>query len=109
MKRDLIMPAVFRGCVAFLIGGMMISFAVRPLLDHVSPGPRSWEDLTIVVTTWAVSLLLGLLEGLMTYRRRARALVDSQDSPRCSQCGYSLKGLTKARCPECGTPFQEKV
>ena len=24
---------------------------------------------------------------------------------RCAQCGYLLSGLTVARCPECGTPF----
>lgn len=24
----------------------------------------------------------------------------------CVHCGYSLRGLTEPRCPECGTPFQ---
>ena len=24
---------------------------------------------------------------------------------RCTRCGYSLSGLTEARCPECGRPF----
>src|SRR5216110_73209 len=23
----------------------------------------------------------------------------------CWECGYSLRGLTEARCPECGRPF----
>ncbi len=26
----------------------------------------------------------------------------------CSTCGYSLQGLTDARCSECGTPFEKK-
>ena len=25
----------------------------------------------------------------------------------CRRCGYNLKGLTEARCPECGTEFEE--
>ena len=24
----------------------------------------------------------------------------------CRRCGYNLKGLTEARCPECGKPFE---
>ncbi len=27
------------------------------------------------------------------------------DTAVCLQCGYSLRGLTEARCPECGGPF----
>lgn len=27
----------------------------------------------------------------------------------CQECGYNLKGLTEARCPECGTPFDETL
>jgi len=29
------------------------------------------------------------------------------DYPRCRKCGYSLRGLTTLRCPECATPFSE--
>jgi hypothetical protein len=27
--------------------------------------------------------------------------------PQCLQCGYSIMGVTAARCPECGDPFPE--
>jgi len=27
---------------------------------------------------------------------------------KCVQCGYSLRGLTQQRCPECGLPFNPK-
>jgi hypothetical protein len=27
------------------------------------------------------------------------------DHARCGQCGYALRGLSEARCPECGTAF----
>ncbi len=26
----------------------------------------------------------------------------------CRRCGYNLTGLTEARCPECGQPFERK-
>ena len=29
-------------------------------------------------------------------------------SGHCRRCGYNLKGLTEARCPECGQPFETK-
>ena len=29
----------------------------------------------------------------------------SQPYPRCVRCGYAMKGLTEARCPECGTRY----
>jgi len=35
----------------------------------------------------------------------ARAVAAVQDDRRCTTCGYFLIGLTSARCPECGTPF----
>ena len=28
-----------------------------------------------------------------------------EEHPRCLRCGYSLRGLPGARCPECGEPF----
>lgn len=28
------------------------------------------------------------------------------DGPQCRNCRYLLRGLTDARCPECGTPFE---
>jgi hypothetical protein len=27
----------------------------------------------------------------------------------CQRCGYCLKGLTEARCPECGMPFDPRL
>ena len=29
-------------------------------------------------------------------------------SGHCRRCGYNLTGLTEARCPECGQPFEAK-
>lgn len=29
----------------------------------------------------------------------------TQEGPRCPACGYSLKGLHEAKCPECGSSY----
>jgi predicted amidophosphoribosyltransferase len=34
-----------------------------------------------------------------------RAVVVLQADCACRMCGYSLRGLTQPRCPECGEPF----
>ena len=31
-----------------------------------------------------------------------RCVVREGDDPRCAQCGYILRGISSARCPECG-------
>ena len=43
---------------------------------------------------------LAILAGAWTYKK-----VRSKYAMRCTKCGYSLKGLTEPRCPECGEPF----
>lgn len=30
---------------------------------------------------------------------------ESEDTGYCASCGYNLRGLAEARCPECGVPF----
>lgn len=49
----------------------------------------------VVVTT--VRRILRQRAGLKVGRRVA------DDDYVCLRCGYSLRGLTKPRCPECGT------
>lgn len=29
--------------------------------------------------------------------------------PICLHCGYDLRGLTEAKCPECGNPFEPEI
>ncbi len=38
------------------------------------------------------------------YRSRKRAMLGL-----CVKCGYDLRGLTEARCPECNTSFDERL
>ena len=57
---------------------------------------------TVDVAAWgAVSALLIVSPGLV--RRLVRGA-----RGRCLGCGYSLKGLTETRCPECGLEFTER-
>jgi hypothetical protein len=38
-----------------------------------------------------------------------RSPVQEAEGPQCSNCGYSLIGLTSNRCPECGQTFPEEL
>ncbi|HKQ47038.1 MAG TPA: DUF2007 domain-containing protein [Phycisphaerae bacterium] len=41
--------------------------------------------------------------------RAVRLIGEKEGKPNpasCSKCGYDLRGLDRARCPECGTPFR---
>ena len=49
----------------------------------------------------AVHGLPGMLAGLYTYHRLSFHRFRDEHT-RCGQCGYSLKGLTEPRCPQCG-------
>jgi len=56
----------------------------------------------------SLPLLLGWISVALANRRiRTNQLQASCFT--CVRCGYSLIGLTKPRCPECGTPFPEAL
>ncbi len=80
-------------------------FAWRHTIASVWPTlayPTRPDDLTIVsVPHWAIVLPLGILVGLEI--RRRRRLRELQRAGLCRHCGYDLRGITSARCPECGT------
>ena len=56
----------------------------------------------IVATWFAIPWLTAAVSTLLVWRFWLKF-------PRghCQRCGYHLKGLTEARCPECGTRFGE--
>ena len=80
---------------------------------------RSFLHSTFPLPPWAVwSITALMLAGLLTWglwltrgriRRRLRELLILEGFPICGPCGYDLRGLTEPRCPECGTPFDEKL
>ncbi|MEK6799431.1 MAG: hypothetical protein AABZ12_10730 [Planctomycetota bacterium] len=55
--------------------------------------------LTIGLTLLAIYLVWR--DGYVKGWRKAR-----ERPPVCPKCGYSLRGLTHCRCPECGTEYE---
>lgn len=68
----------------------------EPITDH------SLELWKIAPYNMIVYGLIGILFGYLFYRYRS-------SSGHCHNCGYILQGLTKPRCPECGTEFDPKL
>lgn len=50
-----------------------------------------------------------LLFGVVTHALARRFVRPSLLQLTCDKCGYSLRGLTEARCPECGTSFDPAI
>lgn len=50
---------------------------------------------------WPLVLVVGLPTCLLVWLDRRRRIPPGH----CQRCGYNLKGLTEARCPECGQAF----
>lgn len=64
----------------------------------------------VIMACWIQALSLGLgvaWQGART--RELRKLLRERGVPICLHCGYDLRGLTEARCPECGNPFEPEI
>ncbi len=57
---------------------------------------------------YAAAAIMGVLEAMLVRRRNA-AIRAERDPTRCRECGYMLRGLVEARCPECGTAFDPEL
>ena len=78
------------GCALIAAAGLMWS------LKH-------WQEVIlspIVTTRFAVPFLAVAVLTLLVWR-----FMPKFPRGHCRRCGYNLKGLTEARCPECGTGF----
>jgi len=57
----------------------------------------------------ALALVAAEFGTSWVWRRRIRQSLCAQlgelGIPVCAECGYSLRGLSEPRCPECGSPF----
>ena len=76
------------------------------LEPSVTPGSslmqRAWAE-----WSWIPGVLVAIGVGAAVARWRYKVPPDSE--PRCETCGYLLRGLPEARCPECGTPFDPDI
>jgi len=55
----------------------------------------------------AMLLLLAVVVAFAIWRAGKRTAWRrlAQAYPKCIRCGYAMKGLTEARCPECGARY----
>ena len=60
----------------------------------------------VSLSLWIPLVVFLILPLGLVARRRVRGYVRRRRGL-CESCGYSLRGLTEARCPECGTPFTQ--
>lgn len=60
------------------------------------------QSAIVVVPLWSLFLAVAV-PTLLVWR-----FVPKFQRGHCRRCGYNLKGLTEARCPECGQPFDPK-
>jgi hypothetical protein len=88
-----------------LFAGFILAGVMTPSLT-----PRRVSVLGMLIGTaflGPVIVGLGLLveRGVQKFLRHVRVFVDDD---RCARCGYCIRHLPLARCPECGTPFDER-
>ena len=62
-------------------------------------------ELNEYIALFGPSTLLSTCAVLISRRARKQPKCLESHPPKCAKCGYLLVGLTLARCPECGTPF----
>lgn len=70
------------------------------LLLYLAPAVSKW----IIAALYAVAVALFLSWPFRRWVRERRARAHHQQG-RCEQCGYSRRGLSSNRCPECGREF----
>jgi hypothetical protein len=76
------------------------SYSPQPVMMPVAPSPgvAPWLPLSVEVPLWAILAAFAapwFLASIVRTRRRRRA-------SRCASCGYDLRGIGGAVCPECG-------
>jgi hypothetical protein len=71
--------------------------------------PGGLPDLEMVLDALLTAFFCGWLLFGTIFRWRIIVRSKKRRSCRCQVCGYSLTGLTVARCPECGSPFDPNL
>lgn len=91
---------MFRSVILYLLEGPRQPWWLTPLVFGIS---------SVAVCSGHVALLLFmLLTGWWLWVRYSEyryyeAFAKEADLSACPRCGYSLKGLERPLCPECGT------
>jgi hypothetical protein len=93
--------------------GLLIQLALFSLIGLVGWilyiwGPMANTHLGNVAATFFPLLSVPVPILLLIYMRKLELKQQSRE-PTCERCGYSLTGLTRPRCPECGKAFDPSV
>jgi hypothetical protein len=89
-----------RWAFGFFQGSLLLSIYENEWRDALLDWkPTSFVYLLVLLVAVYASAFALITQYLSQRFRRA------PDLSHCHECGYLLKGLTVARCPECGTPF----
>jgi hypothetical protein len=101
--------ALFAGAVLFMFWQTREE---GPWTDGIGPiGPPPTITGEYWMAEWwaeriAVFALVGSLLFAVTFALVWTGVIGPRNRRlRCGSCGYDLKGLTKPRCPECGSPI----
>ena len=89
--------------VLSLLGGVAVALGSLALYPMLLLPPAVLIGGGTVPITWVLSTVLIWRET--PAERLARLTAHGMPAIACPLCGYSLAGLTEARCPECGASF----
>ena len=99
--------------IALSVGQALVLTFGLPALWHVTPG--AWLPanryarivLSVIVLSPFMLVIIMYVRQLIgsTFRYEVRRYLRERGIPVCLHCGYSLRGLTDPRCPECAREF----
>jgi hypothetical protein len=87
-------------------GGLLLAMDSNRVLHRLSL-PLEWQYAVLIMSM--TGYIVGFSAGTHYWARQYALRNEENPEPRCDQCGYSLVGLTRPRCPECGTAFDESL
>ncbi len=70
--------------------------------------PGSLSGVSTAMLVWCGLCVVGWRWRWFT-RQKLRKELAARGIPICIRCGYDIRGLTDARCPECGTEFDPSL
>jgi len=86
-----------------MAGFALVGIVVLPR----APGSPRWLG-TMHEWTFTLALFSGSIIGGLWFCFRVRRFCSLRDDGvRCIRCGYCLRGIESARCPECGTSIAD--
>jgi tellurite resistance protein TerC len=96
-----------RRLVILVVGSTVVLIGIIMI---VTPGPAVVVvPLGLLILSTEFVWAKRLLEQVKRRIKSAAGYDTEPYAPNCKKCGYSLRGLTESRCPECGEPFSPEV